>query len=81
MEELVQAAGQVIRMKRPMIDIDIQKRELPGGHSTPLLAPPLDLATKAEDLLGATAAREQLQYLQANATVQELTKWLEESDL
>lgn len=80
-EDLVQAAGQVIRMKRPMIDIDIQKREIPGGHSTPLLAPPLDLATRAEDLLGVAAAKEQLQYLQADMTVQELTKWLEESDL
>ena len=80
-EELVQAAGRVIRMKRPMVDIDIEKRELPGGHSSPLLAPPLDLATKAEDLLGVSAAREQLQYLQADMTVTELTRWLEESDL
>jgi acetyl esterase/lipase len=80
-EELVQAAGQVIRMKRPMINIDIQRRDLPGGHAAPLLAPPLELATRAEDLLGAAAAKEQLQYLQADLTVQELTKWLEESDL
>ena len=80
-EELVQAAGQVIRMKRPMIDIDIQKRELVGSHQTPLVAPPLDLARRAEDLLGAAAAKEQLQYQQADMTVQELTKWLEESDL
>eukprot|EP00977_Amphora_coffeiformis_P007277 scaffold1581_cov169-Amphora_coffeaeformis.AAC.13 len=81
MQELVKAAGQVIRMKRPMIDIDIQRREIPGGHSTPLLAPPLDLATRAEDLLGAAAAKEQLGYAQADMTVKELTKWLEESDL
>ena len=80
-EDLVQAAGQVIKMKRPMIDIDIQKRELPGGHSAPLLAPPLDLATRAEDLLGAAAAREQLRYMNADQTVKELGKWLEESDL
>ena len=81
MAELVQAAGQVIRMKRPMIDIDIQRREIPGGHTTPLLAPPLDLAIRAEDLLGAAAAKEQLGYAQADMTVKELTKWLEESDL
>lgn len=80
-EEIITAAGQVIRMKRPMIDIDIQTRELPGGHATPLLAPPLDLATRAEDLLGATAAKEQLQYVQADMTVKELVTWLEESDL
>jgi len=81
MQELVKAAGQVIRMKRPMIDIDIRKVEIPGGHATPLLAPPLDLGTRAEDLLGAAAAREQLGYAYADQTVKELTKWLEESDL
>lgn len=80
-EELLQAAGQVIRMKRPMVQIDVQKRNLPGGHAAPLLAPPLDLAKQAETLLGVDAARERLLYAQADQTVEELAKWLEESNL
>jgi Protein of unknown function (DUF1350) len=80
-EELLQAAGKIIRMKRPMVNIDVQNRKLPGGHAAPLIAPPLDLANRLEDLLGVEAAKEQLQYSQADQTVSELTKWLEESNL
>jgi hypothetical protein len=80
-EDLLQVAGQVIRMKRPMVQIDVQRRDLPGGHAAPLLAPPLDLAERAETLLGADAAKEQLFYSQADQTVEVLAKWLEESNL
>jgi hypothetical protein len=80
-EELLKAARQVIRMKRPMIEIDVQRRDLPGGHAAPLLAPPLDLATRAETILGVEAAKEQLLYTQADQTVEELVRWLEESNL
>lgn len=81
MEELLQVAGQVIRMKRPMVQIDVQRRNLPGGHATPLLAPPLDLAQQLEDLLGESTAKEQLAYSAADDTVNELIQWLEESEL
>lgn len=81
LEELLQAAGQVIRNKRPMIQIDVQLRKLPGNHAAPLLAPPLDLATRAETLLGVEAARERLLYAQAELTVNALARWLEESNL
>lgn len=80
-EELLLAAEQVIRMKRPLVQIDVQRRDLPGGHAVPLIAPPLDLATRAEDILGAEAAKDQLLYAQADQTVEELVKWLEESNL
>lgn len=80
-EELLKAASQVIRMKRPMIEIDVQRRDLPGGHAAPLLAPPLDLATRAETILGVEAAKEGLLYTQADQTVEELVRWLEESNL
>lgn len=82
-EELLQTAGKVIRMKRPMVQIDIQRRNLSGaGHATPLLAPPsLDFAARAEVLMGPEVAREQLQYANAYQTVQELTQWLEASNL
>lgn len=80
-EELLKAARQVIRMKRPMIEIDVQRCDLPGGHAAPLLAPPLDLATRAETILGVEAAKEQLLYTQADQTVEELVRWLEESNL
>ena len=81
LEELLEAASQVIRMKRPMIKIDVQRRDLPGGHAAPLLAPPLDLATRAETILGVEAAKAKLLYTQADQTVEELVRWLEESNL
>jgi len=80
-EELLNAAGQVIRMKRPMVQIDVQRRNLTGIHATPLLAPPLDLATRAETILGEQAAKERLYYASADQTVEELVRWLEESNL
>lgn len=81
LDELLNAAGQVIRNKRPMVQIDVQKKELPGGHAAPLLAPPLDVATRAETILGIDAAKESLQYTQADQTVELLSLWLEESNL
>lgn len=81
LEELLQAAGQVIRMKRPMIPIDVTLKELPGNHAAPLLAPPLELAAQAEMLLGATVAKERLLYTSADQTVEELSNWLEELNL
>jgi hypothetical protein len=80
-EELLLEAETVTRMKRPMIRIDVQKITLPGGHATPLFAPPLDLATRAEDILGPEAAKERLLYAEADATVEALVRWLEEGSL
>lgn len=80
-EELLQAAGRVIRMKRPMVEIDVQRRNLTGGHAAPLLAPPLDLATRAETLLGPEVAKETFFYTQADETVRGIVEWLEESNL
>ena len=80
-EELVRAAGQVIRNKRPMVQIQVTRKDLPGGHETPLIAPPLELATQSEDLLGPQAAREQLQYQKAYDTVQVIAQWLEDCNL
>jgi len=81
LEELLVEAEKVTRMKRPMIEIDLQKTTLEGGHAAPLLAPPVDLATRAEDILGQDTAKERLLYQQADATVEELVRWLEESSL
>lgn len=80
-ENLLKEAESVTRMKRPMIDIDVQRTTLVGDHVTPLLAPPLDLAVRAEDLLGKDVAKERLLYAQADATVDELIRWLEEANL
>jgi hypothetical protein len=83
LEEILEAAGQIAAMKRPlMTDVfGVQRRDLPGGHAAPLIAPPLDLATRAQDILGADAAREALRYTEAEETVQELVRWLEEANL
>jgi Protein of unknown function (DUF1350) len=80
-EELLQTAGQIIQMKRPMVQIDVQLRTLPGGHAAPLLAPPLDVAMQVETLLGGDAAKDVFQYSSADQTVEELIRWLEESFL
>eukprot|EP00978_Attheya_sp_CCMP212_P038289 scaffold188246_cov27-Attheya_sp.AAC.1 len=80
-EELLREAETIMRMKRPMIRIDLQRTVLQGGHATPLLAPPLEVATKAEGLLGEDTARDKLLYTQADATVEELVRWLEEGQL
>lgn len=74
-------AEKVTRMKRPMIEIDLQRKTLPGGHATPLLAPPLDLAQRAEDILGKDTSADKLMYKQADATVDELVQWLEDASL
>ena len=81
LRELLQAACQVVRMKRPMIEFDVRLCVLPGGHAAPLLAPPLEVAQRAETLLGPEVAKERLLYAQADQTVDELVRWLEESDL
>jgi hypothetical protein len=83
LEEILEAAGQIAAMKRPLsTDVfGVQRRDLPGGHAAPLIAPPLDLATRAQDILGADAAREALRYTEAEETVQELVRWLEEANL
>lgn len=80
-EELLREAETVMRMKRPMITIDIQRRVLKGGHASPVLAPAVDVAERAEDILGADTAKERLLYAEADATVEELVRWLDEGQL
>ena len=77
-EQLLKEAESITRMKRPMVDIDVQRKILDGGHATPLLAPPLELAGRAEDLLGTDTSKERLLYTEASATVDTLLDWLEE---
>lgn len=81
LEDLLKEAERIIRMKRPMVEIDLQRRTVTGNHATPLLAPPMDLALRAEDVLGVDAAQDRLLYKQADATVEEIVRWLEESNL
>ena len=80
-EELLQTAGQIIQMKRPMIPIDVQLKTISGNHATPCIAPPLDIAIQVETLLGTDAAKDVLFYAQTDQTVEELIRWLEEANL
>ena len=80
-EELLQTAGQIIQMKRPLIPIDVQLKTISGNHATPCIAPPLDIAIQVETLLGTDAAKDVLFYAQADQTVEELIRWLEEANL
>eukprot|EP00534_Pseudo-nitzschia_fraudulenta_P007967 CAMPEP_0201148640 /NCGR_PEP_ID=MMETSP0851-20130426/10062_1 /ASSEMBLY_ACC=CAM_ASM_000631 /TAXON_ID=183588 /ORGANISM="Pseudo-nitzschia fraudulenta, Strain WWA7" /LENGTH=532 /DNA_ID=CAMNT_0047424843 /DNA_START=343 /DNA_END=1941 /DNA_ORIENTATION=- len=80
-EEVLKEARSITRMRRPMVEIDVERTTLGGGHAAPLLAPPLEVAGKAEDLLGLEASQERLGYTEAAATVQDLVRWLEEGNL
>lgn len=80
-ESLLKEAETVMKNKRPMIDFDVQRVVLKGQHATPCIAPPLDLATKAENLVGEDMAKNKLLYQGADDTVDEVVKWLEEGNL
>jgi hypothetical protein len=81
LEELLKEAESITRMRRPMVDIAVQRKILEGGHATPLLAPPLEVALRAEDILGPEVSKERLSYQQTATTVEELVRWLEEGNL
>jgi len=81
LEALLKEAESITRMRRPMIEIAVQRKTLAGGHVTPLWAPPLDFASRAEDILGVDTSKERLAYQEADATVKELVQWLEEGNL
>jgi len=81
LEQLLKEAESITRMRRPMIDVAVQRKTLQGGHATPLLAPPLELANRAEDILGPETSKERLSYQQTAATVEEILRWLEEGNL
>ena len=68
-------------MRRPMVEIDVQRKVLGGSHAAPLIAPPLDVAGRAEDLLGLEISQDRLGYSAAAATVDALVRWLEEGNL
>lgn len=70
-----------MKNKRPMVDFDVQRVVLQGGHATPCVAPPLDLATKVEQFVGEDVAKKKLLYRGADETVDEVVKWLEEGNL
>lgn len=80
-DELLKDAEKVMRLKRPMIEFDLQKKVLDGQHATPLLAPPLDLDSieKMENLVGDDLAKEKLFYKEADETVRVLVDWMEEN--
>lgn len=80
-ESLLKEAETVMKNKRPMVGFDVQRVMLKGGHATPCLAPPLDLANKVEDLVGEDLAKNKLLYKGADETVDEVVKWLEGGNL
>jgi len=55
----------------------VSRRILAGGHGAPLVAPPLHVASSAERALGPEKAKERLLYAHADATVAELTDFLD----
>ncbi|KAG7374639.1 DUF1350 domain containing protein [Nitzschia inconspicua] len=80
-EEVLREALSITRMRRPMVEIDVQRKTLMGGHEAPLVAPPLDVAERAEDLLGPESSQDVLGYRSAAATADDLVRWLEEGNL
>lgn len=81
-EDLLREAETIMRMKRPMVNMDLQRFTLKGNHVTPILAPPtLTVANKAQDILGEDRAKDTLLYREADETVRALVDWLEEGQL
>ncbi len=80
-EELLKEAETVMRNKRPMVGFDVQRTVLKGGHATPCLAPPLEIASRVEDVFGEETAKNGLLYRGADDTVDEIVRWLEEGNL
>ena len=80
-EEVLKEARSITRMRRPMVEIDVERTVLGGGHAAPLIAPPLDVAGRAEDLLGLETSQERLGYSEAVSTVKDLVRWLEDGNL
>ena len=80
-EQLLRESETLMRMKKPMLPFDIQRVTLQGIHATPCIAPPMDIATKAEDILGSDVSRQRLLYSGADDTVEAILKWLEEGQL
>ena len=73
----------IMRMKRPMVRMDVKVSSIlsgPFSHATPTVAPPLDVAERAENILG-KEAQERLFYQQVEQTVEEMVRWLEEVQL
>ena len=71
----------MMKNKRPMVDFDVRRVVLSGSHVTPCVAPPLDLATQVENLVGEGTAKDKLLYRGADETVDEIVGWLEEGNL
>ena len=69
-------AERIMRMKRPMVSMGIKTVTLSGNHATPIIAPPLAIASKAEDILG-SEAKDKLLYKQADDVVESISSWLE----
>jgi hypothetical protein len=79
LKEYLIESERIMRIKRPMVQMDIEMVSIVGGpfsHATPTVAPPLELAEKAETILG-DAAKERLLYLQVEQTVLKMLQWLE----
>lgn len=52
-ESILKEAETIMRMKRPMIQMDLQRIVLDGNHATPVLAPPgIEVADRVENFLG-----------------------------
>ena len=70
-----------MRNKRPMVDFGVERVVVEGGHITPLIGPPVEVASVVEDWLGVEDSRRRLGYRGVEETVGELVRWLEEGDL
>jgi len=93
-ETLLQEAETVMRMKRPMIQMDVQRIQIDGNHATPILAPPgVSVADRVEDVFGGAGKEKKdddavdndksisVLYKQVDETVEVLANWLEEGQL
>jgi len=76
-EKLLKESESLMRMRKPMLPFDVQRITLQGIHATPCIAPPRDIAIRAEDILGNEFSKERLLYTGADNTVTAILTWLE----
>jgi len=78
-ESMLLEAEKIMRVKRPSKpNMVLERKTLAGIHATPCIPFGVETASKAENILGESSAKEKLLYKNVDETVDVLVKWLQE---
>merc|ERR1712176_111705 len=79
-ESMLLEAEKIMRVKRPSKpNMVLERKTLKGIHATPCIPFGVEVASKAENILGESSAKDKLLYKNVDETVEVLVKWLQES--